>query len=240
MFRKIVTDLLIYLDKIGKISYSPNRTLHVLQRLAGNGFDPQVCYDVGAFQGSFALECLQVWPSTQVFCFEPLEEKVVHLNELSKVHPSIQVVPGLVGAANKANVAFHEAENASSILQESVPQDFPVRDHPMRTLSSHAETIQKKPQFLKIDTQGYEFEVLKGAEELFDHIQVILFEASFLEIHQDVALFGEIHAWLTERSWVPYDLCEIKRRPLDSAIWTVDFVYVKENSPLRANKAWGN
>jgi hypothetical protein len=138
------------------------------------------------------------------------------------------------------DVVLHQAETASSVLVEQVPQNFPVSLHSMRTVD---EIVQehfagRSPDFLKLDVQGYELEVLKGAEHSLANIQAILAEVNLLDIHQHVPLLGEMMSWLGDRDWVAYDICGLTRRPLDKALWQADFIFVPRHSRLRSDKRW--
>ncbi|MEQ8958462.1 MAG: FkbM family methyltransferase, partial [Coleofasciculus sp. C2-GNP5-27] len=96
----------------------------------------------------------------------------------------------------------------------------------------------RSPDLLKLDVQGYELEVLKGAEKSLPEIQAILAEINLLDIHQNVPLLADMIAWLDKRNWVAYDICGLTRRPLDKALWQADFIFVPCHSPLRADKRW--
>ena len=211
-----------------------------LERLSHAGFQPTQIFDVGAYKGDFALSCLRIWPKAKVSCFEALEDKVNQLQQLASSNSTIQVFPGLLGAETRDKVPLHQAETASSVLVEQMPQNFPVSYHQMRTVD---QIVQEHfgncpPEFLKLDVQGYELEVLKGAEKSLPKIQAILAEISLLDIHQNVPLLADAIAWLNDRDWVAYDICGLTRRPLDQALWQADLIFVPRNSPLRADKRW--
>ncbi len=211
-----------------------------LERLATLEFQPKLIFDVGAYKGDFAKYCFDIWQGTKVCCFEALEEKVIQLNSLADNNSSLQVFPILVGAENKDEVGLHEAETASSVLTEHLTQDFPVKYYPMKTIDSIVEEFfaDSPPDFLKIDVQGYELEVLKGAEKSLPQIQVILAEINLLDIHHNVPLLSDVITWLNNRGWVAYDICGLTRRPLDRALWQADIIFVPLNSPLRSDKRW--
>ncbi len=96
----------------------------------------------------------------------------------------------------------------------------------------------KSPEFLKIDVQGYELEVLKGAERSLSGMSAILAEINLIDIHENVPLLAEIVQWLDARDWVVYDICGLSRRPLDQALWQSDFIFVPRHSPWRSDKRW--
>jgi len=212
-----------------------------LERLSELGFKPTQVFDVGAYKGDFANLCLKYFPSARIACFEVLEHRVEQLNLLASTNSRVQIFPTLLGSEIQEQVKFNQAETASSVLIEKVPQNFPVKCYPMTTIDKLVDDNfkGKSPDFLKLDVQGYELEVLKGAEKSLQGIQVILAEISLLDIHQNVPLLSEMIRWLDERNWVAYDICGLTRRPLDQALWQADFIFVPRDSKLRSDKRWG-
>lgn len=211
-----------------------------LERLYNIGFKPNLIFDVGAYKGDFAKSCLDIWPNSKVACFEALEHKVLELKHLASLNPTIEVFPILLGAQTREQVPLNESETASSVLVESIPQNFPVKFYPMRTIDQIVQEYfsDRPPDFLKLDVQGYELEVLKGAEKSLAKMQLILAEINLIDIHQNVPLLADIIQWLNDRDWVAYDICELHRRPLDQALWQADFIFIPRNSPLRTDKRW--
>jgi FkbM family methyltransferase len=184
--------------------------------------------------------CRAIWPTAKIACFEPLEHRVSELKELAKHNSGIEVFPCLLGATPAESVPLHVSETASSVLTEHVETNFPVRNYSMRTVDEIVMTHfdGEPPEFMKIDVQGYELEVLKGSEKSLAGIRGILAEINLLDIHQGVPLLAEVIAWLYERDWLAYDICGLTRRPLDRALWQADFVFLPKSSILRADKRW--
>ncbi len=56
----------------------------------------------------------------------------------------------------------------------------------------HELEIENKNLFLKIDTQGYEFQVLEGAKKTLDKFKGILVEVSLVELYEDQKKWQEI------------------------------------------------
>jgi hypothetical protein len=95
-----------------------------------------------------------------------------------------------------------------------------------------------KPDFIKIDTQGYELEILKGGEKALAHAEFVLLEVSLLDIYVNSPLVIDVLNFMKERGFVLYDICTLMKRPLDNALFQSDFLFVKANSQFRNNKHW--
>lgn len=234
---KLPTQLRDYLSERLGVPEIPSS----LERISKQGFKPNLIFDVGAYKGDFARICMAVWPEVNVACFEALPARVKDLQALSHECDAVRVFPGLVGSKMADNIPLNESETASSVLTEQVPQNFPVSYHSMHTLDSivAANFSDRPPELLKIDVQGYELEVLKGAEQTLPYLQGILAEVNLIDIHQGVSLFAETVSWLHQRGWGTFDICELHRRPLDDALWQIDVMFVPYSSPFRADKRWG-
>lgn len=212
------------------------KSLHRLKEL---GFKPNTVYDIGAYKGDFARLCLGLWDETKVVCFEPLEAQYKILSQWSKDEKRIKVIHGLLGEEDKDNVKFNENETASSVLNESVSKDFKTGFHKMRKLDSCIKEFNLPiPNLLKIDTQGYEYQILKGFSENLEKVEVVIAELNHIDIHENVKLAEEVIGLLYAHGFVIYDIVEIHRRPFDNAIWQTDFMFVKKDSFLRKNKQW--
>jgi hypothetical protein len=94
------------------------------------------------------------------------------------------------------------------------------------------------PDLLKLDVQGYELEVLKGAEKALRQMSAILIEVNFIDIHKGAPLIDELVLFLRDKGFVAYDICALTRRPLDQALWQADFIFVPRHSELRSDKRW--
>jgi FkbM family methyltransferase len=210
-----------------------------LERLLGNKFYPRHIFDVGAHTGEFAKLCRRIWPSAKLTCFEVLPHCVKELRAWSRADGNAEIIECLVGAESRKAVQFHEMETASSVLEEHVPQSVPVRSYVMRTIDEIVATSSVlAPAFLKLDVQGYEFEVLNGARTILPNTEAILAEVNFIDIYRGVHLVDDLIVFLRDHDFLAYDICGIHRRPLDSALWQADFIFVPRTSPLRADKRW--
>jgi FkbM family methyltransferase len=211
-------------------------TRSALMRLQKQGFNPSVIADVGAYRGEFALMCLEVWPQARIVCFEPLPHMIAALHALSETLP-IRVYPVALGAKSAPQVCLYCAETASSLLPEH-HATHPSVSCEQRTLDEAMSDYGHSCDFLKLDVQGYELEVLKGGKASLQEIKAVLAEVNLLDIYKGVPLATELVAWLNARGFVPFDICGLARRPLDRTLWQADVIFVPRDSSLRADKRW--
>ncbi len=238
---KLRAKLLAYLRKRLHVPEMENS----LQQLKLLGFEPKLVLDVGAYQGDFAAMSWRVWPRASLFCFEPLPlmtEKIQARFQSSHASSAqnLRVFPILLGAKRDCEVKLSIAATASSVLHEHHDQGFETLTMKTSLLDDVllTDSTLQSPILLKLDVQGFELEVLKGAEQLLKQVEVVLLEVNLLDIHQAVPLMHELLAWLSEHQFVAYDLAGMTRRPLDNALWQMDLVMVRIDSRLRSDKRW--
>ena len=124
----------------------------------------------------------------------------------------------------------------SSMLSENTPFPRAIVNLPMKTLDDIVDESVRNPVFLKLDVQGYEIEVLRGAKQVLTKTEVILTEISLIEYNTGAPLFAEVVAWMRDCGFVAYDICGYARRESDNALFQIDVIFVREQSALRATK----
>ena len=67
--------------------------------------------------------------------------------------------------------------------------------------------------FLKIDVQGYELEIMRHGTRTLSNTVVIECEVEFLPLYRDQALFGDIQCFLRDQGFVLHKLIDVGGRP---------------------------
>jgi FkbM family methyltransferase len=211
-----------------------------LLNMKRNGFAPISIVDIGAYEGSWTKMIKQIFPQAAVLMLEAQKNKAEALKAIcQKYSPTVQVDIGLIGPENKAETAFFENETVSSALPEHYATAAKKVFVPMHTL----DTILEKqdfpaPTLIKLDVQGYELEVLKGAQKALSTVEAVLMEVSLIDINKGAPLFHEVIAFMHANGFITYDICSFVRRPLDKALWQVDVIFVKDQLQLASNKRY--
>ena len=167
-----------------------------------------VIFDVGANVGQSVDRFREAFPAPTIHSFEPspstYETLKTHCYEL----PGVRTWNYGVGSRN-TTLAFQENEhsNMSSFL---TPSEFcwgkVVRTTDVQVVTLDSFSREQKTEFihiLKSDTQGYDFEVFKGASELMkeNRIGLIYFEFIFSDMYKDLPPFHDVFGYLSENGF---------------------------------------
>jgi len=139
--------------------------------------------DVGANRGDWTGEVLRHLPDARVYCFEPEHGSLAKLRPRFIDNPNISIRPYAVGDVNGVGeivspdglpshgyVALLEHEFADDSLQSS------NRCRVIRLDDWAAEIDLAGPIVLKVDIEGSEIAVLRGANRLLDSVVAVEFE----------------------------------------------------------------
>jgi FkbM family methyltransferase len=173
--------------------------------------DYDTVIDVGANRGQFALFALHRFPRARVLCFEPLLEAHQKLTEVVGDDPRVHIECCAVGSVDGSlSLNVTRSDDSSSLLQPTALQlrTFPNTDSvssldvPVRTLDDTIDAEElTRPFLLKIDVQGFELEVLRGAQRLLKEDGDLLVESSFAELYAGQALANEVIAALWSQGY---------------------------------------
>lgn len=166
-----------------------------------------IFFDIGANVGFYSLLAAElVDKNGRVFSFEPFEENFYYLKKHIKINNYKNIFSFKMAVADKNNIAFFKKEK-SSAMGHLGDGDIKVE------VISLDEQLKNKelpiPNFLKIDVEGAEFLVLKGAQNLLKANHPII----FLSIHSDLLREECFNLLLS----LGYNLSPIKEEDLNKA-----------------------
>jgi FkbM family methyltransferase len=174
---------------------------------AARPFDIRTIYDVGASKGTWAMLAKAIIPEATVDAFEPLGAHCAafHKNLLGAEGVRLHSV-ALGETSASATLRVTDFSDASSLLPlvDSSRLRFGVKE--VEQVSVEVRRLDDfridhglpLPDLLKLDVQGFELEVLKGATECLRTAKAVIVEVSFAEYYQRQCLFHEVVALLAE------------------------------------------
>jgi FkbM family methyltransferase len=166
-----------------------------------------------------------------IILFEPLEENFKHIKEkISKINSSSSIEIHQVALGNSTgiismNLSSNDLES-SSILK---PKLHLIQHDHVKFEGTEQVKIDKLDNynlknfnFLNIDVQGYELEVLKGAENTLDFIDYIYCEVNRDEVYENNAKIEDIDFYLSF-----YNFKRVETNWWQGTDWG-DALYIKE------------
>lgn len=212
--------------------YAP-RLWTFLVHLKRMGFAPTYIVDVGANVGSWSSEVKRIYPTARFVLLDADPSNAEKLREVCSQSRDWEYHVALLGAEQRDSAVFYQMGMRSSVLSEKSQLDRNTLIMPMTTLDSLVKARRGDSVLLKLDVQGYELAVLRGAGNLLSQAEVVILECSLIEANESAPLFADAVAFMDARGFAAYDICGHHRRPSDGALYQVDVAFAKKESLLR-------
>lgn len=205
----------------GEGSSSSKRDMHTgLMRLRKLGLQPNLILDVGANVGDWHLLAKSIFPGcprilsyeANPACQEALKERGIEFDIV------------LLGDDNSKTAKFiceqkNSMATGASIFREqtqfyNTDDAVVITELPMRRLDDVIPTELLLQQhvgtgaLLKLDVQGAELLVLKGASETLKRCDFVLVEAALMQYNKGAPLFAEIVMFMRDQGYLVMDVIE--------------------------------
>lgn len=199
------------------------------------GYTPKNVLDIGAYEGHWSKDFLHVYPKVNILMLEAQESKRNILNKLTKHYPNVKFNIALLSDEDRIQINFIENETASHVSSINSPNSITI---PTRTIDNLLNELSfPSPDFIKIDVQGHELQVLKGADKALENCIFCLLEVSLLSYGNE-PLVNDIMNYMDYNGFQLYDISQFMRRPYDKALYQCDFLFVRKNSSFISQKRW--
>lgn len=171
-----------------------------------------VILDAGAHDGGDTLKTRQVWPNATIYAFEPLPELFNRLKENTKNFPNIHCYP--LALSDKTGRAKFYISTSGSDCSHSLlaPKDH-LKYHPDVLFEKTTEVLVmnldewakmnniNKIDFMWLDMQGAEMQMLQAAPEILKTVSVIYSEVNFYEVYEGCPTYPQYRAWLESQGF---------------------------------------
>jgi len=204
-----------------------------LELLKERGFRPKLAIDVGACAGDWTRQFKQVFPDCRVLMIEARSEMVDELAEVPKEFPGVGFRIACLGASNQF-VDFAEMGTGSSVFHEqsNVPRAMVHKKTQRLDDLLLTADARNRPDVIKLDVQGYELEVLKGARWSLGYAQLVITEASLIPLNYGCPLIHEVIAFMEDHNKRLIDVPQAFYLTEDKSLWQLDLFFADKKSQL--------
>ena len=153
-------------------------------------YRPKVVFDVGANTGQTVIKWNKFFPKAEYYCFEPVSATMVALKKNTARFKNIHYYQCALGTERRqAEIILCEDSSLNSFIDS-------VKEIGERTETVQIDTLDGVCQadsinyidILKIDTEGFDIEVLKGASTMLKANQI-----SFIQVEAGMNPHNKLH-----------------------------------------------
>ena len=178
-------------------------------------------FDVGAHKGESIINFNKYFVVNKILSFEPSKKNFRSLEKIAKKFPNVEIFNFACGCKNEKSILNFSLESSSSTLNKVNENSkyFKLKKklfyglNKKKLFTEEQIQIRKLDNFLtenkitdidllKIDTEGYEFEVIKGLSSQIQNIRVIYFEHHYDDMVKKNYTFTEINDYLKKRNFI--------------------------------------
>lgn len=195
-----------------------------LRQIQQDGLRIETVFDIGANNGSWSmLNKAGVLRGSYFYLFEGNPA-----HESSLQNTDLPYYIGILSNPGRDTVEYYTINGTGdSYYKENTPfydGKTPVTV-PARTLESIvAECEMPTPNFIKIDTQGSELDILRGAETMLPNVDLVYLECPIGKYNLGAPNMQEYLEYMAGQNFIPSDLLEI--HTADHVLIQIDIMFI--------------
>lgn len=174
-----------------------------------------IVFDIGAYKGEYTEYVLSQLPEAKCFLFEPnsalseaLADKHTNVFEIAiGNHDGEQAFYRCLGNADELSSAYRRPVfDEVQYVKDSTPST---------TIDAFCEFRIRKIDFLKIDVEGAELDVLKGSEKMLQNKSIDFIQVEYGGTYPDAGItFKHVLELVNEYGYSAYELVNEKLTPI--------------------------
>ena len=198
-----------------------------LKWLCDNKIDVKTVLDVGASNGQWSRDCIKFFLDSNYVLFEPQPFHFNDLIEFSK-NNKVKVVYKAVGSS--VGTTFFDANEpfGGSLTdhdgEKIIKVDLTTIDNTVQELKSEG------PYLIKLDTHGFEMDILDGSIKTLEETNVLVIECYNYVLRGGSLLFWQICEYLFKKEFRPVHIVDNSNRKYDNSLWQMDIFFMKSSA----------
>jgi FkbM family methyltransferase len=171
----------------------PEAHKQYLYKLRNEGFNPKVIYDIGSCVLSWTNVAKNIWPDATIILFDAFPPAEI-------LYKDNDYYIGVLSDEDDKVIKFYQNDyypTGNSYYREiGHSGNFFPADKYVEYISKKLDTVVKEnsfplPDFVKIDVQGAEIDVIRGGTKTLNHAQKLIVELQHIEYNEGALLCNE-------------------------------------------------
>jgi len=194
--------------------YNPATSEELRRTRLFEHYNIDLVFDIGANKGQYATGIMDAGYKHKIVSFEPLTSAYAAISAASKSYPNWTIAQRCAIGSRKEEIEINISANSvsstllnmldthiegapeSKIIGKEKVQVFPLDEIAQQYIGN------SKNIFLKIDVQGFEQEVLKGAQNMLNKAKGVEMEISLVPLYENQSwLLAEIVEYMTKKGF---------------------------------------
>ncbi len=214
-----------HLNHIASTCRMPQTHLDYLAKLKKDGYDPKVIYDIGSCVLHWTNEAKRLWGNSKYVLFDAFEP-------VEYMYKGYDYHIGVLSDENDKEVKFFQNDlfpGGNSYYREvgSPTNVFPEDLYLLKTTRTLDSVIEERgfpwPDLIKLDVQGAELDVLRGAPECLKHANMLIAELQNVNYNDGAPQSKEVIEYLQANGWTLKDALFCNNGP------DGDYCFVKDD-----------
>lgn len=241
--KKLINNFLnLFGYKISNLDFVYDSNLNLINSIKQKKI--KTIIDVGANEGQFATKIINNGFEGNIISFEPLSSAHKRLLKIVKSFNNQNKVNWIVekriaiGNKKKKTIINISGNSESSSILKILPKHTSLKPASvtvgkeyvmMKKMDDYLDIVlrQNGPYLLKIDTQGYEMEVLKGSKNVLNIVSYLLVEVSLVELYQGQKLLKDILDFLSKKNFKIWSVDRVMGNKKTGQTYQLDIFFYK-------------
>lgn len=212
-------------EQFTRLQLMDRRLPNMLNAARRVGLQSNVVFDIGARHGYWS-EYLSRHLNAEFILFEANEEHAGRLKARG-----FRFFTGVLSDCERDVKWFGKGGTGDSYYREntSIYEDVAPVIKRASTLDQQIEQNSLPlPDVIKLDTQGSEIDIMKGAIKAMGHATFVYIECALVDYNEGAPQLTEMLAYMKSQNFLPCDVCEEHRK--GGALVQIDVLFVRRSA----------
>lgn len=197
-----------------------------LARLSQRGIIIQTVIDVGASNGRWSELCQKHYPNAAYHMLEAQEEYLRPLTDLCAKNNKWSFT--IKAVADKSGDIYFDNHIVGGGIASREKVDENFKKMQATCIDDEVSQFDLKGAFLlKLDTHGFEIQILEGAAETLKRTNALVIECYNFRLNNNAKKFHEMVAYMEQHGFHCIDIVDLSLRKKDSFLWQMDIFFAR-------------